>query len=266
MLILSKLIKSTDSKVIYDIPDLPASTSQFIFKSLKKLEEIFISSGDILLLASRFFKDKYQDVECKKIVIDNKPQKKILNNKGKFKFKSERLKISFIGTIRYYEIYKNLIDAVKGKEVELLFFGWGPDKERLEKYSLGLDNVHFFGRYQYEDISKFYKVSDVVWAAYPSKDINVRYATSNKFFESLVFRKPCVFSKNTKLGQHVDENRIGLLVNPYSVDDISVLIDNLIKGKLNLELILNNIRQIKLQDLFWEREEDKLKALFENMD
>ena len=35
----------------------------------------------------------------------------------------------------------------------------------------------------------------MVWAAYPNKDYNVKYAISNKFFESLVYEKPTFFSK-----------------------------------------------------------------------
>jgi glycosyltransferase involved in cell wall biosynthesis len=267
MFIIAKLIKLPKTKIIYDVPDLPASNNVIVYKILKSIEEIFISKNDVIFLSSRFFVENYYKIKSRKLIIENMPKKNIIHTNNNFQFKNNKLTIAFIGNIRYFEIFKNLVDAASAYEVDLdlLFFGGGPEEKKLKNYAENMNNIHFFGKYDYNNISKFYEITDLVWAAYPSKDINVKYATSNKFYESLVFNKPCVFSKETKLGEYVARKNIGIIVNPYSVSDIRLLFNKLLNNNTYLSEIKNNIKNINKEDLFWDNQEKKILKLFNEL-
>jgi glycosyltransferase involved in cell wall biosynthesis len=265
MFIIAKLIKLPKTQIIYDVPDLPASNNFIVYKILKSIEEIFITKNDVILLSSRFFVENYYKIKSRKLIIENMPKKNIIHTNNNLHFKKNRLTIAFIGNIRYLEIFKNLVDAAYEVDLDLLFFGGGPEEEKLKNYAENMNNIHFFGKYDYNNISKFYKITDLVWAAYPSKDINVKYATSNKFYESLVFNKPCIFSKETKLGEYVARRNIGIIVNPYSVSDIRELFNKLLNNNTYLSEIKNNIKNINKKDLFWDNQEKKILKLFNEL-
>ena len=97
------------------------------------------------------------------------------------------------------------------------------------------------------------------------KDYNVKFAISNKFFESILFEKPCFFAKNTQLGNLVHENGIGIVVDPYNIQEIKNIINQLNKEKiLNLQ---NNIKFYKNnQKLYWEESEEELLKFIKNIE
>ena len=133
--------------------------------------------------------------------------------------------------------------AVKGRDIDLLFFGHGPDEDKIKNLIARhqIKNVHMFGRYSYNYIHKLYNISDLIWAAYPAATINTRTAISNKFFESLLFKKPGVFNKNTCLGEYVDHHGIGLTINPEKFEDIDRLLDDVCSNQVQYTAILKNM-------------------------
>ena len=262
MLILCGILRRKYQTLIYENLDMPSFPNSVILTIIKRLEKIFVKKADAIIYASRYFKNEYQFYNKKTIVVENKPLKKIFK-KGFFPYKSNNFKISFIGTLRYFHVMKNLIDAVEGEKIDLLFFGSGPDDEKMKNYikNKKQQNVHFFGKYKYDGIHEYYNISDLIWAVYPSNDYNVRYAISNKYYESIVFEKPCVYAENTYLGNYVFRKQIGFVTDPYSPNAIKALLKTIIiNGHLILE-IKNNIagHKKKNKNLFWEDEEIKLK-------
>ncbi|MGL5057302.1 MAG: glycosyltransferase [Fusobacteriaceae bacterium] len=268
MLILCTLLKNKRQKLIYDNIDMPTSNINIVLKILIFIEKKCLKKVDGIIFASRFFEEKYQNSTSKKIVLENKPSNEI-SKKDSLEYSSNKIKISFIGTIRYYSMLKALINSVKKYEddIEILLFGNGPDEEKLKNIvqKNGQKNIVFFGKYNYEDIAKFYNISDLIWAVYPENDYNVKYAISNKFHESIIFEKPCLFSKNTLLGDFVTSKNIGLSL------EISEL-ENIIKKIINNELDLNKLKKsivnykIKNNDLYWEDNEEQLKYFFKELE
>ena len=258
MLLLGFFLKNKENILIYDNIDIPSSTNKFLIKLLLSLEKILLKKCDIMIFASRFFKKNYDFFKKKTILLENLPLKsnyKLLSNENRTK----KIKLAFIGTIRYYKILVNIINVISNlPQFEFHFYGNGPDEKKIEKYleKLGSTNVFFHGKYNYEDISNIYNSIDLVWAVYPNKDFNVKYAISNKFFESLIYEKPCFFATETDLGDLVAENKIGFTIDPYNPNkffdnfDIEVFLLKIINCK-------KNIRKYKEDKiLFWEDEED----------
>lgn len=261
MLCLVSLIKKHNQKLVYENLDLPTSSSFFFRNVFRFFEELALIRTNAIIFASRFFIDKYAKFKKTKIVLENLPFKDVVVREYEHNYESNKLKISFIGTLRYFNVMKNLIDAAKGLPVEILFWGDGPDENKLKEYSRFNNSVKFFGKYEYKTISDIYALSDVVWAVYPSSDYNVKYAISNKFHECLIFKRPGVFAEGTMLGELVEKEKIGYIVNPYSVTNIQKLFVHIIEDKAAYnELQINLVNSMEKKT--WEDEEYKLIDLF----
>lgn len=266
MLFLCSFLKN--KKLIYDNLDMPTSKNRIILKFLKLLEFYLIKNTKVMICASRFFISEYKNVDIKQYVVENLPLKSTLNIK-KVNFESEKIKLSFIGTVRYYEILKNLINSLRHLEDKIDFYiiGIGPDEEKLKNLVRinKQKNIKFLGKYDYKEIEKYYKSSDLIWAAYPWKDYNVKHAISNKFFESILYEKPCFFSINTFLGNYVKENKIGFIIDPYNPNSF---FENIEMEELKNEIknINQNIKAYKKnKKMFWEElESDIYKIIDEN--
>lgn len=216
--------------IIYENLDVP--TGGTVIRGITRyLESRKLKSVNLIIHASRFFKELYP----KSI-----PQI-ILENKSKFNFEAipheqhKRKVVSYIGTVRYRDILSNfIIGASQVDDVDVEIFGDGQDLNYLQQEFGKRENVRFHGTYSFSDIPMLYSKSDIVWAAYPNKDYNVVYAISNKFHESMMCGVPCIYANNTKLGDYVEKEGIGFVVDPYSVDEIKALITKLAKDEIDL--------------------------------
>lgn len=230
MFIAALLKKKHAFRLVYDCLDVPTAASPHVLRLLWWLERRFFKSVDVTLFASRFFERLYPDTS-EKIVLENLPPES-LPSEPLLLNKAMRPVVSWVGVVRYFETLKNLVDACAlVPEVELHVFGDGQDLQRLKEYCAGRDVV-FHGRYKLENLPSIYAFSDLVWAAYPSSDFNVRYAISNKYHECLKYGVAGLFSRSTLLGEMVDNEGIGVAVNEADPSGIS----HAIRRGLSLQL------------------------------
>lgn len=226
ILLLGSFLKKKHQKLVYENLDIPTAGNPLIVGVLKKIEKYALRNTDVISFASRFFVPLYGYSSAEKVLLENLPDVKTERMPLSKRRNSEnRIVIAFVGTIRYKEILYNLIDAVRKFDfIDLYFYGDGPDKSAIETYSLGLKNVLYFGSFDYSEIEKIYNQFDFVWAVYPNKDYNVKYAISNKYYESILYTTPGIFADKTELGNFVEMNNIGFTVNPYDVISIQNLL------------------------------------------
>ena len=112
-------------------------------------------------------------------------------------------------------------------------------------------------------MSRFYQQTDVVWAAYPNKDFNVKYAISNKFHESLTFGIPTVYADNTYLGDFVVENHIGLVADPYSMDSIKALLEEIVTHQDDLRQMAADMRSFSNRQTTWQEDFKNVTAIID---
>lgn len=191
---------------------------------LNRVEAFYMKRAALTVHASRFYTRIYPR-KYRQLVLENKP---VIATEPVDYVPSRPLRIAYLGNVRYLGILKNLADAVRGDDrFVLCYHGGGPDYAPLEEYTASATNIHMTGPYRYEDIERLYRQTDIIWAAYPNRDFNVRYAISNKFHESLAYAIPAIYADNTCLGEYVEDNGIGYQVDPYSVEAIKKLLDNM---------------------------------------
>lgn len=248
-LILVPKLDRKKQKLIYENLDIPTGPYR---RLICFLERKALKHTDLIIHASRFFKELYPQ-SIKQIVLDNKPVFTI-GNKTEYSV-HHPLRIAYIGNVRYKEVLFNLIDAVEGDErFHLVFHGRGVEFEDVKSYSSHIPNIEMTGAYDYKEVAKMYADADVVWAAYPNKDFNVKYATSNKFFESIFLGIPCLFAQNTKLGDYVKKNDIGLIVDPYDSRDIKRMLIQIVNGNVDLNQIAANLRELRAKQTSWDED------------
>lgn len=259
MLLLGFFLKDKRKNIlVYDNIDMPSSNNKIVSKLLLLLEKILLKRTDIMIFASRFFKKNYNFFNKKTILLENLPLRINYRLTSSNK-EDQKIKLAFIGTIRYYEILEKIVDVIYNlPQFELHFYGNGPDEKKLEKYIQKKEylNIYFHGKYNYKNISEIYNSIDVIWAVYPNKDFNVKYAISNKFFESLLYEKPCFFAIQTDLGDLIEKNKIGFTIDPYNPNKFFKDF-NTERFVIRVEEYKKNIRKYKEGKLlFWEDNED----------
>ncbi|MCG9761909.1 glycosyltransferase, partial [Pseudoalteromonas sp. Isolate6] len=225
MLLIASLFKGKE-KLVYDNLDIPEFKIGFIEKIIIFIEKLSLTRVDAILLASRFYAPLYKNYNS--IVFENLPVTNCMGVEER-KASTSVIKVGFVGSVRHYELLKNLILAVDNEmSIQLHIYGDGIANDKLKSFckKLEVENVFFHGRFNYNEIGNIYKCIDVLWAAYPYKSRNVKYAISNKFHESIYYTIPCIFSEKTMLGDYVKLNCIGVTVDPYCQNSIKSGIDN----------------------------------------
>lgn len=244
--------KST--KLIYENLDVPTAQEN-IRKLLKKIEGRALKKTTAITLASRFYKDEYISFPGECLVVENKQpcadQVTITPRPV-----SEHLNLSYIGGVRYANVLKNAVDAIRSlNNVTFHIFGGGVDLPEIEDYAQGMNNIVFHGPYNYKDIAQIYQQTDLVWAVYPSNDHNVKYAISNKYHECLHYGIPGVFAKGTCLADMVNQKKAGFTVDCYSVEDIRNTLVHIADNPeilIETKLALNELKATENDN--WEEE------------
>lgn len=258
-MLLLTILSNFKGKIIYENLDLPTSSNKLVLKVLLLLEKLMLKKVDGIIYASRFFIPLYSKNKIKELLLENYSLREIDEKEFEIE-KREKFRISFIGGLRYFETMKNLLIASQDKEnIEIYLIGKGPENNKFKNFinENGSKNIFIIDSYKYEEIKKLYLNTDFVWAVYPNKDYNVKFAISNKFFESILFEKPCFFAKDTLLGDFVEQNKIGITVDPYDVEEIKNKIENL--NKNTILALQKNIKEYKEnQKLYWEDNETEL--------
>lgn len=263
--ILIKLFFLGRTKVIYDCLDMPSTNNPLLQKSLIKIERFCIKFVSLTIFASRYFRELYPN-GLHNMVFENYPSKSVVDSQinmplwfdeKKLEYSRSQKNLAWIGVVRYLDVLENILKAINNTDYLFYVFGDGPDlnhlKEKVKQMKME-KQVVFFGRYAPSDLKFIYDISDLVWAAYPTRDYNAVYAISNKYFECSYFSKVPIISETTKMASGLKDNPSVILLDEYSPDDI--------KNKI---LSFHDSKSfVKYEpDLTWEEKEKEILDLIE---
>lgn len=131
-----------------------------------------------------------------------------------------------IGMIRGREINKAFIDIVaKSDRYTLTFSGFGETYDFLFNYvkEKCYSNIFFTGRYLKEEEDELVRKYDIINALTSDDKLN-NCLVSNRFYLSILYRKPLVVSANTYQAYLVQKYELGIIVSSFedllfSLDD-----------------------------------------------
>lgn len=205
------LLKEYKNRYIYDIRDY-SIVFPFFKKSIKKLIEnsafTAISSNGFLqwlpkefdyVISHNIRKKKVQSALNERIMIPD--------------IKKEHVVILTIGQIRHYSTNVRLINSLGNKnKMSLVFAGWGIESEKLKKYAENkFSNITFKGRYEKQKECTIVEKSDFLNVILPVTLLE-RTLISNRFYLSLVFKKPMIVNQESVQADLIKRYKLGIVV------------------------------------------------------
>lgn len=128
---------------------------------------------------------------------------------------NDKIIILTIGGIRDYESNIEVVKALSNvPNIILKFIGKGNAAERIKDFvnDNNIENVLFSGYYNKSDEPNIIKDATFLNIYYPLKPSH-NTALSNRFYNSLIFKKPMIVTKNTVQGDYVDKYKLGLALS-----------------------------------------------------
>ncbi len=188
----------------------------------------------------------------KLVYVPNYPEKRKFTD---FKHKdSEKLRISYTGYVRHYIPLINLMKAVdKLNNVYVTINGEGGAYQRLKDDSRELKNSELTGKYDHNDIAKFYENSDLLYCVYNQQNKNDETAIPTKFYEALLTKIPLIVSKNSAMGDFVKKYNIGFEVDGTDYMDIKNVVDEILNNPNLLKEKAENIKNSNFEEFTWEK-------------
>ncbi len=218
--LLHTLLKKYKRRYIFDYRDL--SIEQHLKYPLKKL----LDGSYMNVISSPGFKRAlpkgYDYNICHNFNVS--VAEKALQEENGDGWRKDKKHILTIGGIRDYEANVQVINAIKDSDdYSLSFVGRGESSEPLSNYCKenGINNVSFVGFYKKEEEAGYIKKSDFINIFYPRR-LSHDTAVSNRFYNSLIYKKPMITTADTTQGDFAANYKIGI-----ALEDCSDLINQL---------------------------------------
>ena len=141
----------------------------------------------------------------------------------------EKIHLSYVGVFQSQcRGLENLISLVNSDERILLdIAGTGGGLDQLVKEaSINNSRINYYGKVEYPQALSIMGNSDFIVALYYLVDKDHIYASPNKYYESLALGKPIITSKGTLVGNNVDKNNTGYIIED-SIDALKNLFKNI---------------------------------------
>lgn len=273
MLFIASIYKSFFDKkirIVYEVADLPRyafvkkvnSLKTLAARLLQRVERKLTSSISKLILTSPYFWEEYfsEFVDRDKyLFIPNAPYRSLFSEYKKRQHRD--FTIGFIGSVRYFNQLKMLIDAVEEldkKNIKIFIAGSGPGYKDILEYSKGKNYVEVYGPYNYEkEIVDLYERVDCVYSVYDTSFNNVKIALPNRLYEAIICEIPIIAARGTFLGEFIEKNQIGVTVDDKDKEELKKVIASMINSKELLIFYQENCNKIK-SNYYYEENSEKL--------
>lgn len=192
-------------------------------KAIKYSDYCFISSDGFRMVLPH----KYDYINTHNIDSDSfvYPNKQTIKEK-----RGIPITVSYVGLFVKLE---HMLKAIKffANDDRFIFNIWGyseneNDNSVLRNYVANkkIHNVFLMGPFSKEKKADIYKETDLLLYYYESK-FRYRYATANKYYDSLFYAVPCIVNKKTTIGNQMAKDGLGVPVELTIFQDKQKIID-----------------------------------------
>ncbi len=201
-------------KYVFDIRDhSPLCGLPFASRIIKRL----VDNSAFTVLSSRGFLRWLPYIDDEKIVIAHNTTLAAVNTGFNFTppIRCNYLVILTIGQIRDVGFNTWLIRSLaKEKDARLVFAGSGPAVKELMRFvgNINVDNTIFTGRYQKADEVNIVEGSSIINAC-TNRDVNSDTLMSNRFYLSVIHRKPMLVTSGTYQSEIAEQFELGVSLN-----------------------------------------------------
>ena len=136
----------------------------------------------------------------------------LLNNEEQNFHNLKVIDVLTIGGIRDYESNIQVVKSLSNLNgVKCRFVGKGIAAGQIEEFCKEekIENAYFTGMYQKKDEASFYENATFVNIFYPRSNLHDA-AVSNRFYNSLIYKRPMITTKNTTQGNLCEKHDVGI--------------------------------------------------------
>lgn len=209
MLICDYLLKNYQGKFIFDIRDYTFEKFSFY----KHLEKKLIDASFFTAISSEGFTN-FLPKSDKYVISHNLIKDELLSgfNKKAIINKQDKINIVFLGAIRHFDIKKKIVDIFgNDSRFNIYFHGYGVAYEKLLEYCGNrYNNVYLTGKYNRIDKPKIIQDATIINSFYDSDNFANKYALSNKYYDSIIYKKPLWANPNLYIGKRAIQRGIGI--------------------------------------------------------
>lgn len=133
--------------------------------------------------------------------------------------KSEKIRISFIGNVRFLGINKEILKVFKN-DTRFLICYYGTNAEVLEEYCKEnlIENSSFHSSFKVEDTNNFIQKTDMINNIYGNHNISLDYALSIRLYYGIYYQVPLLVSSKTYMAEVVNKYNIGYVIDVIDAD------------------------------------------------
>lgn len=214
-------LKIFHKKIIFDIYD----------SINPKLEHMLVKFADVLILPNQKRLEQIgfntSDNVKNLLVVENVPEIKFntQDNLTFFEISDKQIRLSYVGVFeRQIRGIENLLKFASSHDYVFLdIAGVGSNMEEIVMdYQKKCGRIHYYGQVSYNKALNIMSNSDFIVALYYQLNPLHKYASPNKYYESLCLGKPIITSKHTLVGSQVEKNNTG-----YTIEDTYQALENL---------------------------------------
>lgn len=208
-----------NTKVFYEISDIIWLYKSKVPKKVLSIIDAFLAkkSYQVTFTSEGFYKAYYNFLDSRKVRIKENKFKTYGRVKSLESINTEKLKVAYIGSFRYYNIIKFLIESVaKNNHIDLNFYGDSNVSivQEIKKACNNYENISYEGKFKNpDDLERIYSENNLNFVVYDNKLENEQVAMPNKFYESGFFNIPIVVATNTFVGKKVLEMKMGWTID-----------------------------------------------------
>ncbi|RST59498.1 glycosyltransferase [Siminovitchia terrae] len=254
-------------KYVYHIADFYIESRQgiptVVKKVIKALDFFVIKKAEVTILCTENRREQIKGSSPNKIeIIHNVPTIDKEASQNIIAEKNSELTLCYIGTLGETRFLKEMIEAVSRRpnDLKLIVGGYGKLEDYIKDKSLKYENIQFIGKVNYLDTFDFYSSSDIMVAVYDPRIKNHKYSAPNKFYESILLKKPIIVGKDTGIDELVREHDIGFIID-YDYKEFINTLDEIKSTPAILEQKRENID--KISSLYsWEKMKGKIREVY----
>lgn len=192
------LIKYYKGKYLVDIRDYTHENNWLYYF----MERRVIKNSALNIISSDMFR-KFLPFRADYILCHNT---NMSNETSKYEFKKAngRIVIAYIGTIAYAEQCIKLIKLVQ-RDDRFVFYFYGNEMGKMLVHNYiqicNSDRIRYFGPYKPQEKERIILDADILFNAYGNKSVLLKYALSNKLYDSIYYKKLVLTSPETYMNE-----------------------------------------------------------------
>lgn len=206
---------------------------------VRRIDRRIANSCCLIVATARGFVDDYYrqwlNVGTRSMVIENKLDLPVGDDtpagfapyaNGERPILDRPLRIGYFGLLRWsssWDLLRELAVALS-ERIEIIIAGHIIEPADLEGKIEEVSNVRYLGEFRSpDDLPDLFSSVDLVWAVYPEigpNDWNLRWARTNRFYESCYFNTPLISRAGCEDAREVQRLGIGLSIDSSEPRDI----------------------------------------------